>query len=58
MVRPVFRSITAFGLITAPTLDPRRSNIAFDANALNRHGTKQDALVDWFESYPRTACFM
>jgi hypothetical protein len=30
-------------------LDPRRSNIALDANALNRHGTKHDALVDRFE---------
>ncbi len=30
-------------------LNPRRSNIALDANALNRHGTKHDALVDRFE---------
>lgn len=30
-------------------IDPRRSNIALDANALNRHGTKHDALVDRFE---------
>ncbi len=30
-------------------LDPRRSNIALDANALNRHGTKRDTLVDRFE---------
>jgi hypothetical protein len=29
--------------------DPRRSNIALDANALNRHGTEHDALVDRFE---------
>src|SRR5260370_30891227 len=30
-------------------LDPRRSNIALDANALSRHGTEHDALVDRFE---------
>jgi hypothetical protein len=30
-------------------IDPRRSNIALDANALNRHGTEHDALVDRFE---------
>jgi hypothetical protein len=30
-------------------IDPRRSNIALDANALNRRGTGHDALVDRFE---------
>src|SRR5260370_37253067 len=30
-------------------LHPRRSNIALDANALNRHGTKRDTLVVRFD---------
>jgi hypothetical protein len=30
-------------------IDPRRSNVALDANALNRDGTKHDELVDRFE---------
>jgi hypothetical protein len=30
-------------------IDPRRSNIALDANALNRHGDEHDALADRFE---------
>ena len=30
-------------------IDPRRSNIALDANALNRDGTKHGELVDRFE---------
>ena len=35
-------------------LDPRRSNIGIDANALDRHGTANDQLVDRFERLSST----
>jgi hypothetical protein len=33
---------------TRRPLDPRKSNIGLDANALNRNGTNQDRLVERF----------